>query len=594
MHKKKVLVTIIALFSLLFLGAGVYLLWRVNQEDKTVAPTGSSATGNVCDGVGARWLTEVNGKTYTYGVNGAKLQFYYLTGDTDGVDASSITVDIDGKPVKFTTEDFNGKKNIKIIGDLQKYPDGTYIKPGRKVLTIKWKDVKGAGFVAPCVAVANFNITNTCDAYIDPSWNTDGGWKIRPEGKIFDHCATSIPFAFVVSDSDGVKKDSIKVTIDKNPFTKLQITPQGTKGFLVSGDLGKGTGSDCLNTGIHTLRIKWTDIEDAGNECPCEVTATFNIGAKNNVCDENKTSKWEAKPSGEYKYCQDISYTALLQDSDGIGNITVTLNGQTRNSFRFDAQTSKVTETLSSKQNCLTPGNYALKIQWTDKLGVGEGCELNTSFKVSPELQPDMTITKTPTENCVDNNTEDVKSELSYIIKIKNNGKGEGKITNITDTLDPKVNTSSITDISGGGKVVGQSIVWNLEGANQVFASGQEKQYTYKYTVQKDAFGQYDNKVIATVGSTDTQPSSKIEAHAQIPTTCQIPGTPPPPPATPQQPTVPATGIFDNSLVVVAIGAIIMIMGLGWNWLSPTSGIFVTQYKENKRRNFEKKVTKDI
>lgn len=593
MHKKKVLVTIIALFSLLFLGAGVYLLWRVNQEDKTVAPTGSHAGGNVCDAVGAKWEYQpVNSTSYPYGEHGGKgVPFTYITGDSDGVDANSISIDVDGIAITNFTKIPLSNGRVKVDGHISKGPDGKYLAPGTKTLTIKWKDKKGAGGVAPCLVSTKFTISNVCDAIISK-------WENNPSGKIFDNCA-SIPFSYITSDTDGVKPESIKITIDDKPFTNFQKTDVGTQGIKVSGDLKNGAGSTCLTEGKHTVRIKWTDKLDVGNKCPCDTWADFNVAGRNNACDSGSNWNTNAKPTGEYKYCQKIQYSALLKDSDGIGNPLVTLNNKTRDTFDVtpvNSQSVTISETIVDKDKCLAPGNYDLIIKWTDKLGVGDdtNCVLKTSFKISEEPQPEITITKTPTENCVDNNTEDVKSELSYIIKIKNNGKGEGKITNITDTLDPKVNTSSITDISGGGKVVGQSIVWNLEGANQIFASGQEKQYTYKYTVQKDAFGQYDNKVIATVGSTDTQPSSKIEAHAQIPTTCQIPGTPPPPPATPQQPTVPATGIFDNSLVVVAIGAIIMIMGLGWNWLSPTSGIFVTQYKENKRRNFEKKVTKDI
>lgn len=592
MHKKKVLVIIIGVFSLVLLSAGIFLLWKVNKKDETFSPTDSSASGNTCDAKGAKWEYQpVSSTAYPYGEKGGRgVPFDYITGDSDGVDINSITADVDGIPVTDLTKTAMSGGRVKVSGYVSKDANGKYLMPGIKTLTIKWKDTKGAGNVAPCLVSTKFTISNVCDAVIS-KWETD------PHGKTFDNCA-SIPFAYITSDTDGVKPESIKITIDNQPFTNFQQTAVGTQGIKVSGDLKNGAGNTCLTAGKHIVRIKWTDKFDVGNECPCDTWAEFNVEGRNNVCDAGSNWGANGKPTGEYKYCQPIEYNAVLKDSDGISDKpTVTLNSKTRNTFKvtpINAQSSTITETLATTGQCLAPGSYNLVIKWTDKLGVGDdkNCVLKTSFTVAKELQPDMTITKIPKETCIDNNTENVKSELSYIIKIKNNGQGEGKISNITDTLDPKVVTSSITNISNGGKVVGQTIVWNLTGADQVFTPGQEKQYTYKYTVQKEALGQYDNKVVATVEKTDTQPSTKIEAKANIPTSCEGPGTPPPPPPA-ETPTVPATGIFDNSLIIVGAGAIIMIIGLAWDWLSPTSGIFINKYRANKRKTFEKKVTKE-
>lgn len=601
MQKKKILVIVIGVFSFILLSAGIFLLWKLNQKDETFAPTDSSASGNTCDGVGARWVVTPEGKSYTYGTEGKNLYFIYTAGDSDGVAPNSFIVEINGKAVQFkVTGTGSNNKTITIQGDINQYKDGKYVDPGEAVLTIKWKDIKGAGGVAPCTTTARYKITNSCDAPKFPAeWGTnEHGWRIDPHLKTYKNCE-SIPFSFIASDTDGVKKESIKVTIDGKSFTNFQTNQVDGKGIEVKGDLKNGAGNTCLSAGAHELNIVWTDIHDEGNICPCNVNARFNVEPGNNICDPGSIWDPNGKPTGEYKQCQKISYSALLKDRDGIGGATVTLNGKTRDTFKLgpvDAQSSRISETLSDVGKCIAPGTYNLEIKWTDKLGVGApatNCTLKTSFTVTRELQPDMTITKTPSEICIDNNTEDVKSELSYTIKIKNNGQGEGKISNITDTLDKKVLPSSITNISNGGKVVGQTIVWNLAGADQIFAPGQEKQYTYKYTVQKDALGQYDNKVVATVEQTNTQPSTTIQAQANIPTSCEGPGVPPPqtPPA--QTPTVPATGIFDNSLIIVGIGAIIMIIGLGWDWLSPTSGIFINKYRANKRKTFEKKVAKE-
>lgn len=589
MHKKKVLVIIIGVFSLVLLSAGIFLLWKVNKKDETLSPTGSSASGNTCDAKGAKWQSQpVSLPAYPYGEKGGRgAGFNYMTGDSDGVDINSITVDVDGIPVTDVTKTAKADGRVEVDGYVSKDTNGKYLMPGVKTLTIKWKDTKGAGAVAPCLVSTKFTISNVCDAIISE-------WETNPDGKIFDNCA-SIPFSYITSDTDGVKPESIKITIDGQQFTNFQQTAVGTKGIKVSGDLKNGAGNTCLTAGRHVLDIKWTDKYDVGNDCPCYASSEFNVEGRNNVCDAGSNWGTNGKPTGEYKYCQTISYSALLKDSDGISDKpTVTLNGKTRNTkvTPINAQSSTITETLATTGQCLAPGSYNLVIKWTDKLGVGDdkNCVLKTSFTVAKEPQPDMTITKIPKETCIDNNTENVKSELSYTIKIKNNGQGEGKISNITDTLDPKVVPSSITNISNGGKVVGQKIVWDLTGTDQVFAQGQEKEYTYKYTVQKEALGQYDNKVVATVEKTDTQPSTKIEAKANIPTSCEGPGTPPPPAETP---TVPTTGIFDNSLIIVGAGAIIMIIGLAWDWLSPTSGIFINKYRANKKKTFEKKVTKE-
>jgi hypothetical protein len=198
----------------------------------------------------------------------------------------------------------------------------------------------------------------------------------------------------------------------------------------------------------------------------------------------------------------------------------------------------------------------------------------NYIVTVAEEIKnPDWDITKIPAESCVDDNTENPRAKLEYVITIKNKGEGSGEITSIVDTLDSKVLEEYIEEIGSNGEFSGGKISWVLTGTDRQFAPGQSKTYTYSFIVPKDAFGTYDNTVeaIPSVGNS-------LIANASIITDCiiqepeePIPGEPIPEepidePETPPDEPLPGTGIFDDTKTAMISGFLLIILGFTWRF----------------------------
>jgi hypothetical protein len=301
------------------------------------------------------------------------------------------------------------------------------------------------------------------------------------------------------------------------------------------------------------------------------------------VCDGGN---WDnlGKPSGVYPYCSEIKYSFVAKDTDGVdkSTIVVKVNGNDRvNARKTTIKTGdtevRVDETLSTETNCLKSGDYTITASWKDKKGAGgpgTKCALTTSFTVAEEIKnPDWDITKIPAESCVDDNTENPRAKLEYVITIKNKGEGSGEITSIVDTLDSKVLEEYIEEIGSNGEFSGGKISWVLTGTDRQFAPGQSKTYTYSFIVPKDAFGTYDNTVeaIPSVGNS-------LIANASIITDCiiqepeePIPGEPIPEepidePETPPDEPLPGTGIFDDTKTAMISGFLLIILGFTWRF----------------------------
>ena len=254
-----------------------------------------------------------------------------------------------------------------------------------------------------------------------------------------------------------------------------------------------------------------------------------------------------------------------------------------------------------------------------------------------PELpeNPNWDIKKVSIQECINDGTGNPVSRVSNSITItnKNTTAGAvGKINSIMDTLDPKVIPSTITNISDngvvaerasiGGPFIAQAVIsWNLTSPLVEFNPGESKTFTYRYTIAKDAFGIYDNSVIATPSDDPNnvlRAATSIEARCNVlnpscgdgkvdtslgeqcdppggsctdvygkPNTCSnnctCPGTAP----------VPETGLFDESENIVTLGAIILFLGLGWTWLNKTYEIVNGKLVQRNKERFERRVVKN-
>ena len=319
-----------------------------------------------------------------------------------------------------------------------------------------------------------------------------------------------------------------------------------------------------------------------------------------NKCDGGE---WENKPTGTYEYCDEVKYSFLAKDSDGIdgSSIVVKMNDIARGSFSKteEAKQTKVSETLSTSTNCLPAGSYTISTSWKDKKGVGgNSCTLTTSFEVLAEvLNPNWSISKQAVEKCVDENTENPRAEISYVISVSNTGKGTGSLDKVVDDPDSKVLESYLSGISSGGIFSSGTIVWDLQGDEEVFAAGQTKTFIYTMAVAKENFGEYNN--VATAYPKEGEP---ITASARITADCEI--TEPEPPLPPEE-DLPETGIFDETESSLTVGAVLLFLGFTWTWIGQrifmipklfinTRSWFVKKDREIKLNMKKKKKEQDI
>ncbi|MDD4382111.1 MAG: hypothetical protein PHE21_02080 [Candidatus Dojkabacteria bacterium] len=306
-----------------------------------------------------------------------------------------------------------------------------------------------------------------------------------------------------------------------------------------------------------------------------------------NTCDDGS---WNSKPSGIYEYCENISYSALATDSDGIdtSSIVVKLNNVAKTTFSKSSTstTTTITDVLSSSSSCLDPGSYTLDLSWKDTKGASStDCTLSTTFTVQEEDEPppeeqDWAITKQGVEECLNEDTETPTSVVTYTITVTNNAPQQESIDKIVDVLDTKVQESYVGDISGGGTLASGSITWELEDTDEVYAAEQSKTYTYSISIPYREFGSYTNTVTAYPREGDN-----ISDDETIIADCVI---------TPDE--QPQTGIFDSTISKVILGIVMILIGFNLHRITSfvkRVDISVNEMSDERRKkNFERKIVK--
>ncbi len=305
-----------------------------------------------------------------------------------------------------------------------------------------------------------------------------------------------------------------------------------------------------------------------------------------NVCDGGE---WVTKPTGSIAYETNISFGVKAKDKDGINKskIVVKLDGvaipectspSATKCFKVTEQATEslITGDLSKTGSKLSTGSHTLTLSWEDKKGAtSTACAVSTSFTLlEEETNPDWDISKAVVEQCIDENTEDPKSELLYTITIRNTGDGAGQITKVEDTLDSKVISSfvQLSTITSPGSYADGKILWDYSSSPLTINAGASKVLNYKLVIDKDNFDTYANTVTLTPVDSDA-----ITATANITADCEI-----------AEPEVPQTGLFDTTASRILAGFVLVVFGVVvYNLPNST---FVRKEDFKYREKFERKV----
>lgn len=531
---KKISIILVILFCLILGGSGGYLLWRVNQPD-TVAPTDSDATGGAGQCCGSAGC-----------VAGWKCD---------------------------KTKPCTEKKTHSCDPTKREYTCPVYKGVSTKASCSERKET------AECI----YNFGGTCVRDTNPQGPTEGTCPNKnscewPSVLMSDTCSCLLCQGKSVNGCGG------------NPPTSCTVPscPSGYDDCGTSVSNNRSKDPSCVKVPDRKCTVYHPDCNN-----PSVIYRYCTSTSKSSNTCEN--GEWLTKPTGSYKYCDPISYTAKGKDKDGIDktSVEVKLNNSKRTSISFTNETTtslEFSESLSTTKDCLPVGTYTLDLSWKDKKGVtSSNCSLTTTFSILAEEQnPNWNISKKVTEQCL----ESGDAQLKYTIKIKNTGTGTGNIDKIVDTLDSKVLSSYITNtISNGGLFSNGTIIWDLEGADETFVSKQEKKYTYTIVIPKKSFGSYKNTVTAYPVTGDNFSDS-----VTVVVDCLE--------------DIPQTGIFDSTFVKIIIGIVFLLLGFNLHRIS--IGIEKIQYStqkltnsiqkltisiqesrnERRKRNFEKKIVK--
>ncbi len=139
--------------------------------------------------------------------------------------------------------------------------------------------------------------------------------------------------------------------------------------------------------------------------------------------------------------------------------------------------------------------------------------------------------------------------KADYTVTVTNVGDGEGSIDKVVDKLDSKVLQEYVKEISNSGVYSLNTIIWDLQGEDEVFSPQENLKLTYSIQIPQEAFGIYQNTVTAYPrGGEDISDDARVEFTYDE----EIPEKPP---------IVPQTGVLDTVLGRVTLGVSFIFLG---------------------------------
>lgn len=161
---------------------------------------------------------------------------------------------------------------------------------------------------------------------------------------------------------------------------------------------------------------------------------------------------------------------------------------------------------------------------------------------------PDWSIVKSATTGYVVINGKNY-GKADYTVTVTNVGDGEGSIDKVVDKLDSKVLQEYVKEISNSGIYSLNTIIWDLQGEDEVFSPQENLKLTYSIQIPQGAFGIYQNTVTAYPrGGEDISDDARVEFTYDE----EIPEKPP---------IVPQTGVLDTVLGRVSLGVSFIFLG---------------------------------
>ena len=566
---KKTTVIILLILFLVVGSTGGYLLWRVNQE-KTVAPTDSEASVTYpCGGVGQpdcdfyckdRMGQPGNGGTIICAdagdcVGRVYCEYPYSIRCENCITCTCVPQCDRWGPLCTVPDCPAGYHEIPNDGTLKGRP-----QDGQRCDSNPQPDKCLVDCKMECASCSN------------PSWRTRYCQKDEP---------TNVCGDGKKGGSEACDPPGSVCTAASGKQSTCSSTCTCPEPANICGDGNKAGDEACDPPGSVCTAA-------SGKQSTCSSTCTCPEPPVGNTCDA-QGAKWVTQPPSSVEFGKAIPFEYITGDTDGVQNVNiiVKLDGTsvpvTKIPATDNAPNITVKGILNGSEGVLSPGNHKLEISWNDIKGAGGvPCYAYSMITVLPE-NPEWDIEKKAVQTCVNDWTENPISNLTYTITITNTntGSGAGTITSILDTLDPKVDSTKVTNISNGGVISNGKIVWNLTSPLSDFDPGESKSFTYSINVNKESFGIYQNTVVATP-DTSSGDSSNLETSVNIEARCNIPG----------EPVQPETGLFDDSKNIVMLGAVLLFAGLGWSWITDSFGTMKQKISYESKARFEKRVSK--
>ncbi len=333
---KKGKIVLFVILGIVVLGSGGYLLWRVLQED-TVAPEDSEARppGNV--------------------------------GPKAGLPCDGILVDL-GHATHLRNPEYKlGQwvcgKNCMSTKKEGKYSDAEVCPPTR-----------------------SFSIDNNLpEDFVEGIYSIEG---LVGRGHY---------------QAQGQTNEKFKLSINKLPNDEPLVATSGVNKILYPSSTGDyWEGSNSLGK-FHLLEDSNSNVvmshtyTCSGSKTAESVHLYKLCLTKVNICDGGN---WVNKPTGTYEYGTNLNpVTVKNTDTDGLGEATVTLNGEDvvkcGNIIGATCYTTKgdnIELLIGPGQQYIGSGDYDLTIAWKDGKGIGgDNCTLSTNFTVLEEDEPEPT-----------------------------------------------------------------------------------------------------------------------------------------------------------------------------------------------------------